>query len=318
MMMTKNKPWLGMERQSQRRIDADTPHNLFWIIDPLGNYGLRIQTIGINRHVEGNIQLKGIQMIRDENEANQTGLFLILQNNEDWEIFHTLCMDLIKVVRDNPKGNEMISAVELRLKRWQQLLQQNNKSPFSLQKQMGLFSELLCLRNLVIPKCGIRQSIISWNGPEYDKQDFLLDDTAVEVKSYRASKGDSISISSLKQLDSEKSSLYLAAYALTLSENGLSIDDIAEEIRLLIRGNIITNQIEDLFESKLIAYGYVPELINEELYSFIVDNQRLFSITDTFPRITPKDVQDPIMSVTYSIDLSKCLEYETSLENFLK
>lgn len=310
-------PWLGMRNLSQRRVDASIHHDIFWITDVNGKYGFQISTDICSEINCEEVSLRGIQLIIDNTRyINQIDFFLILQNNVDWEIFRALCDDLIKVVRDNPEGKEMISAVELRLRRWQQLLKQDNRSPFSLQQQMGLFSELLCLKNIVLPKLGIHQAITSWNGPELDKQDFLLDDAALEVKSYRTSKGDTINISSLKQLDSEKSSMYLAAYALTPSENGISIYDLAEEIRLIIREISTLSQLEELFESKLIAYGYVPELINDELHSFIVDNQRLFTVTDTFPRITPKDVRDPIASVSYSIDLSKCLDYETNLEDF--
>ncbi|MFB5762935.1 PD-(D/E)XK motif protein [Paenibacillus medicaginis] len=312
-----NRPWIGMERLSKRRVDAHTPHNLFWIIDPHGSYGLRIQTNTSIDIKEEKIKLKGIQLIRDETGSNTTDLFLILQNNEDWEIFYSLCDDLIRVVLEYFDGKEMINAIELRLKRWQQLLMQDKRSSFSIEQQMGLFSELLCLKNLVVPKVGIHQAITAWNGPSLDKQDFLLDDAVLEVKSYRTSKGDTVSISSMKQLYSDKNSIYLAVYALTASKNGNSIEELSNDIRQLITDNGTSNDL-DLFESKLLAYGFAPEIINEELNNFIVDNQRIFSVTDAFPRITPHDVKDPIVSISYSIDLSKCLEFETSLENFLK
>ena len=317
LMITKNKPWVGMDRQSQRRADAETPHNLFWIIDPQGNFGLRIQTKDNIKFVEEKISLKGIQLIIDNTVANKTDFFLILQNKEDWEIFYTLCDDLIKVVRDNPNGKEMISAIELRLKRWQHLLKQNKHLSLSIEQQMGLFSELMCLKNIVIPKLGVEQSILAWNGPDFDKQDFLLDDAVLEVKSYRTSKGDTVSISSLKQLYSEKESIYLVAYALTASENGTSIEEIAADIRQLIIING-TNYDLDLIESRLIAYGYAPETLNEELKSFIVDHQRVFKVTEEFPRITPQDVKAQITSVKYFVDLSKCSEFEICLEKFLK
>lgn len=145
----------------------------------------------------------------------------------------------------------------------------------------------------------------------------MLDDAALEVKSYRTSKGDTVNISSLKQLYSEKDSIYLASYALTASENGTSIEEIAADIRRIIIINGTNNDL-DLFESKLLAYGYAPETLIEELNSFIVDNQRIFSVKDEFPRIIPQDVKASITSVKYSVDLSRCTEFEISLDNFLK
>jgi hypothetical protein len=39
----------------------------------------------------------------------------------------------------------------------------------NLHKQMGLFSELLCLRDIILPRYGVEQAIISWVGPDFDK-----------------------------------------------------------------------------------------------------------------------------------------------------
>lgn len=316
-MIPKFNPWIKMDRLSQRRVDAATSHNLFWIIDSKGNYGLKIQTDGAFSKETHMIKLKSIHLIKDETQVDQAAFFLILQNLHEWEIFYTLCEDLIKVVLNYPNSSKMIEAVEQRLKRWQQLLQYDKTSSFTIERQMGLFAELCCFVEVIIPKVGVRQALISWNGPEADKQDFLLDDSVLEVKSYRTSKGDAVSISSLKQLYSEKESIYLATFALTASENGQSIEELVNKIRFLIIEQGSSADLE-LFEAKLISYGYAPELIKEELNSFIVDKQRLFYVAEEFPKITPKDVSDAIILATYSIDLARCEKFEISLDTFLK
>lgn len=316
-MSLRVNPWEGMINLSQRRIDSDTPHNLFWIIDPQGNYGLRIQTSGFFVNKTDTIKLKGIQLIKDSSQKDQTIFFLILQNKKEWELFCSLCEDLIKVILEYIEGAKMIAAVEQRLRRWQQLLQQDKKNSFPIETQMGLFAELCCFVEVIIPKVGVRQALVSWNGPEADKQDFLLDDSVLEVKSYRTSKGEAVSISSLKQLYSEKESIYLATFALTASENGQSIEELVNKIRFLIIEQGSSADLES-FETKLISYGYAPELIKEELNSFIVDKQRLFHVAEDFPKITPKDVSDAIILATYSIDLISCEKFEISLDIFLK
>jgi hypothetical protein len=311
----RNNPWQQMSRLVQRRVDSRTPHNLYWVTDSQGGYGLLIQVEDSVKIRERHIDLRGIRIFKDDSKKGITDLYLILQNNQDWEVFLSLCEDLIKVILECSEGAEMIIAVEQRLKRWQQLLQHDRRIPFSIARQMGLFAELCCLKEVVAPKYGICQAINSWNGPESDKQDFLLDDAVLEVKSYRTSKGDAVSISSLKQLYSEKNLIYLMTYALTSSENGVSIENLANEIRLSLNEQGNTADM-DSFEAKLISYGYAPELIKEGLNSFIVDKHRIFHVTEEFPKITPMNVTDSIVSVTYSIDLTKCKNFEVSLETF--
>ena len=126
--------------------------------------------------------------------------FIFLNHNKDWNIFLILCRDLIEVAKKCETDQKMIRATQLRLQRWQQLLKSEFRKEFPIEKQMGLFSELLCLRDLIIPKLGVASAIKSWVGPDYDKQDFLLDTLAIEVKSYKTSKGELINISSKEQL----------------------------------------------------------------------------------------------------------------------
>lgn len=310
-MMEKINPWLKMEKLSQRRIISNTPHEIFWIVDHYGNYGVRILTNKKIKIERKKIKLKGIQITQKDSLEKSSDLFLIVQSNEDWEIFLALCNDLTGVCLNYIDSEEMLQAVELRLKRWQKLLEERKNLPFPIERQMGLLSELLCLRDIISKKIGIEQAIMSWNGSDYDKQDFLLDDSVIEVKSYRTSKGDIVHISSSNQLYSEKDSIYLVSYALTISENGKSIENIADNIRELLIDS--SNQFLNSFENKLLNYGYAPEVLNDSLYKFIVDKQRAFHVNETFPKIIPSDIDKNILTVNYSIDLSKCRQFEVTL-----
>jgi energy-converting hydrogenase A subunit M len=308
-------PWSNMEKSSQRRIDFNTSHNLFWITDLHGNYGFCIQAEGIVINSDNKINLKGISVIKRNSNKDYVELFLILNKKEDWQIFLSLCEDLISVTKKYDTDEKMISAVEIRLRRWQQLLKQNRNQEFTIEKQMGLFSELKCLKDVVALNDGIKQAIISWVGPEFDRQDFLMENAAIEVKSHRTSKGEIVQISSLHQLHSEKEPLFLISYALTSSENGLSVEDVSRSIRELLKSE--SNEIIDLFEDKLIQYGYIPEIIKEPLQKFIVDKHKVFYISNSFPKIFPKDIKSQITSVKYSIDLSRCHEFEVEPKSFL-
>jgi hypothetical protein len=244
---------------------------------------------------------------------NYGELFLILNRKEDWEIFYILCEDLIATAHRYGTEEKMISAVEVRLKRWQQLLKQDRNEKLTVEIQMGLFAELVCLKDILAPNIGIKQAITSWVGPEFDKQDFLMDNAVIEVKSYRTSKGEIVHISSLQQLDSPKEPLYLLGNGLTCSENGLSIEDISQCIKELLKQE--SNELKYVFENKLMDYGYIPEIVKEPLQKFIVDNQKLYNISDSFPKIVRKNIKNEIIDVKYTIDLAQCIEYEVGLNS---
>jgi Putative PD-(D/E)XK family member, (DUF4420) len=314
-MTNKNNPWEGMPESAQRRIDSDTIHNIFWITDLKGNYGFCLRADKPFADTKWSINLKGVEVLKRNSQEDKGELFLILTKKEDWQIFKVLCDDLIVETGTVINSERMIDAVEMRLKRWQQLLKHETHKELTIEIQMGLFAEMLCLRDLIAPKVGIKQAIICWVGSDFDKQDFLTDNSAIEVKSYRTSKGRIASISSSQQLSSEKESLFLLAFGLTMSETGQSIKEISESIAELLKSE--SNEISDLFESKLINYGYVPELIKEPLAEFIVDKKTAFSVTDEFPKIDAKSLKTQILSVKYTIDLSKCTEYEINPDSII-
>ena len=282
-MTDRVNPWEHMPESSERRADSRTQFNLFWIIDLSGKYGFSVRTNRIFENIEETIKLKGISILKRNSKNKKGEMFLILNRKEDWELFYVLCNDLITTALRCSTEDMLMDRIEVRLERWQHLLKKENNKKLTIEIQMGLFAELLCLRDIVAPSIGLTQAIIAWVGPEYDKQDFLMETSAIEVKAYKTSKGGYVKISSLQQLDSPKDYLYLLVNGLTYSEEGLSIADIVLSIKELLRTE--PPDYYDLFEDKLIEYGYMPELINEPLKKFIVDAQKAYDVNDSFPKI---------------------------------
>lgn len=314
-MINKPNPWQDMPESTQRRVKSDTPHSLFWITDLEGKFGFLLQSKELFNKVELPANLNGIELLKRNSTYGYGELFLVLNNKEDWQIFYSLCNDLVSITDNYDNDTAMISAVEERLKRWQQLLKQDRSRAMNLQRQMGLFSELLCLRDIIVPNFGIGQAIISWVGPDFDKQDFLLDNAIIEVKSYKTSKGQTTHISSIKQLISDKVPLFLLTYGLTQTENGESIADIVNSIKISLKKE--SNEIKNKFEGKLLEYGYIPEITKTEFYKFIVDKNRVFLTSGDFPKIQPRHIKHGIIDVKYSIDLLECSNYEENINDFL-
>ena len=309
--MNKNNPWKNMPESSKRRVSEETDRNLFWMTDLRGDYGFFIQTSDAFDDTKWTINLKGISVLKRNSQDQRGELILVLNNREDWQIFKILCDDLTTEALRCETDRKMIAAAEARLKRWQQLLRQDLHRELTTEVQMGLFSELLCLRDIIAPKIGIEQAVSAWVGPDLDKQDFLMERSAVEVKSYRTSKGSIISISSVQQLTSDKESLFLVTYGLTPTDNGQSIEDIANRIKERIVSS--SGESLDLFENKLAQYGYIPEILKEPLMKFVSDKTRAYSVTDQFPKIDAQLIQSQIVFVKYAVDLSRCADFEIDL-----
>lgn len=315
-MIGYENPWRDMNNSSQRRAVAESPHNLFWILDHYGNYGFLIVTDKQGINSENNLSLKGITIHKRSVNTDINEFFLVLNSRQDWDLFYALCRNLIQVILQHTNQKKMILAVEKRLKRWQQLLKQQ-RNPFTIEKQMGLFSELQCLKEVVMTISEtVNDAIISWVGPDFDKQDFLLSKAVIEVKSYRTSKGEAASISSAQQLYSEKEPFYLFSYALTTTDSGLSVADVSKEVRQVILSYSV--QSLELFDEKLMQYGYIPELIHEPLQRFTIDKLKVFNIQTGFPRIVPTDIPSQISLVKYSIDLSQCGEFEVDINDIVR
>ena len=306
--MISENPWAGMPSNSRRRIEEWSERNLFWITDIKGAYGFNIRSSKPFDDSSTKLRLKGID-IGKRNSDDGADFFLVLSRTEDWQIFQVLCSDLISAAVKAESDRAMISAVETRLRRWQQLLKSDLQKQLTIETQMGLFSELLCLRDVIAPQIGLGSAVRKWGGPDSDKQDFVCDSSAVEVKSYSSSKGPTITVSSAQQLWSDKENLYLIAYGLSRSDTGKTIDDLNREILKLLEAD---EDVKELFEGKVGQYGFVPEFNTGELFRFAADGRRFYHVFGSFPRIDPGLLASAITSVRYSIDLGRCTPFEFS------
>lgn len=301
-------PWAGMPYNSKRRIEEWSERNLFWITDIKGGYGFNIHSSEPFDDSSAKLRLKGIDIAKRNTDAG-ADFFLVLSRNDDWQIFQVLCSDLISAATNTTSDRAMISAIEARLRRWQQLLKSDLQRQLTIETQMGLFSELLCLRDVIAPQIGLGNAVRKWGGPDSDKQDFVCDASAVEVKSYVSSKGPNVTISSAQQFWSDKENLYLIVYGLSQSDTGESIEDLDKDILALLERD---DAARELFEAKVGQYGFVPELNTGELVKFVADAQRFYLIAESFPRIDPGQLAGEITAVKYAIDLARCVRFEVT------
>ncbi|VXC02585.1 conserved hypothetical protein [Bacillus mycoides] len=306
-----NNPWLGLDQLSKIRVKESIKYNAFWIMDALGQYGLMIQCNEDFIQPKREIKLKGIQ-IKIDNTSTPNHLILLLKDLKDWELFLVLCNDLVHVLKEH--GENIIRNIVKRLERWQKLLQREALRVMSKEEQMGLFSELKILQDYLIPKYGCSGGIHSWVGALGDKQDFLLENLAIEVKSYRMTAGHSVWISSKEQLNSEKQPLYLFGCALNEVTSGETIADLVQSISEQVETEGLLNEFIDKVEQ----YGYISELQQESLSKLRLEKISCYEVGEGFPKISLNHVSPLIKSMKYSIDLSGCSQFEVDVPNILK
>lgn len=292
-----------MQNNTHRRV-ANVSFDMFYMVDLQGKYAFHIHTPFEYKNLKI-LRLKGI-LIQKQSSDFGTDFFIALKDNEEWSIFARLCDDLISIVKaQNCTEENLLEVIENRLEDWREFLLSYRGAEFSLIKQMGLFSELLCLKDIVAKQIGYENAILYWVGAEFHKQDFVLDNKAIEVKSYATSKSPIVEVSSTEQLCSDKDKFYLVAYGLSISSNGQTCEDIVSNIEKELHNLPNTKQS---FNKKLLEYGYINNIENEK-YSFVVDNLMIFSVRKKFPKITPQDLPYAISSVKYSLNLLQCQDF---------
>jgi hypothetical protein len=305
-----NNPWMQLERLSRIRVKDSIKYNVFWVVDALNQYGLMIQCDEDFKQPIREIKLNGIQVQLDQS-STPNKLILLLKETKDWEIFLILCNDLIKVMKEYDE--EIIANVIKRLERWQRLLRKSNFKIMSKEEQMGLFSELKILRDYIIPAYGYSAGIHGWVGALGDKQDFLLENLAIEVKSFRVTSGNSVWISSKEQLNSEKNPLYLFASALNEAGSGETIADLVNSIMVEIGNDGLLSE----FINKVEDYGYFPEIPKESLSKFLLEQVIGYEVREGFPKIALENVSPLIPNMKYNIDLSGCSKFKVGINSIL-
>lgn len=305
-----NNPWLQLDRLNRIRVKESIKYNAFWIVDAFNQYGMMIQCDEDFSQPFREIKLNGIQIQLDQT-STPNKLIILLKETKDWEIFLILCNDLISVMKEHDE--DIIVNVMKRLERWQKLLRKSTFKIMSKEEQMGLFSELKILRDTIIPSYGYSTGIHGWVGALGDKQDFLLENLAIEVKSFRMTSGNSVWISSKEQLNSEKNPLYLFACGLNEAGSGETIADLVKSITEKIENESLLSE----FINKVEEYGYIPEIPQDTLSRFLLEQVSGFEVRDGFPKIALEHVSPLITNMKYSIDLSGCLQFKVSINSIL-
>lgn len=260
----------------------------------------------------------GIEIVRDGLEGGRARLSLTLTDRTDFEIFRVLCADLLTVTQSIPAREDWrgMSIVLARLSRWQEVLARRRAGALTRNEIIGLFGELLFLRDLLVPRIGAAAAIASWRGPFGDEQDFAIGDTIFEVKTQGSSADRRLSISSEDQLDTSRSRIVLCQQGLAPAPPGdlagRTLNQLVAEVRDLIReaGTGALDRLElALFES-----GWETRAeYDEDIWSLV--DRVFYEVREGFPSIVRADLRPGVEEVRYRVRVADCLPFRIDTES---
>ncbi|WP_395159932.1 PD-(D/E)XK motif protein [Ilumatobacter sp.] len=236
-------------------------------------------------------------------------LSLAATSPDHTDIFLTVADDISQHLIDCKDVGEAVHNLVQRFTTWQRFLRRAAGGLMSANRQLGLFGELVTLRDLLAPAVGVRDAVAAWTGPANAPQDFQVGRIAVEVKGIVHSEPQVFVIDGERQLDDHGLDALVLAHHRVLRHRqaGQSLPDLIAEFRTEIGDDIAT---QDRFTSSLNTYGY--EDADELEYSttgYTLRDSFHYRVHSGFPRLTETDLPNGTGGLRYSIAASACEAY---------
>ena len=296
-----------------RRADAEHELDFFRGKDFMGRNLFMFRTPRPPGRLPEIPRLAEIDAVFEQFDSDTYQLKLVLNNPNHADIFGSLCANLIEGTRGFHRENtaEAVSAVISRLAHWQGMLRRGRPEVLSEIKQLGLYGELLVLKEIILQYFPLKNAVKSWRGPYGDEQDFSINNVLIEVKTQRDSADRKLSISSLDQLNTDSGPIFICHQTLTTHDDqsiGTSLRQLVNELLALAHEtDAITT---DTLSAGLREYGYEDHDEYDIPYRSL-QKRTVYRISESFPRIVPNKVDIGISSAEYTITIEAAEPFKT-------
>jgi Putative PD-(D/E)XK family member, (DUF4420) len=231
-------------------------------------------------------------------------------------LFCTLLADLLTQL--TTADAQPAAALVRRLAAWQRMLSRGLPTGLGPAERIGLFGELLALRDVMLPAVGT-DAVRAWVGPAGAPQDFAHLSTFVEVKTATQRDPGQCRINDEHQLDTTgPGALYLIHQVLTPQPDAPTLGDLVDGLR----GDPRVCADLAVFENSLLEYGWLDSHRGQYAHdSYTLSRRRCFAVQDGFPRLHPAMLPTGVSETSYLLDLSSCEPYqvgEETLQHSLK
>lgn len=323
-MSNDHNPWDGLSvpsapgNFSTRRVSANTPHDFYWAKNDLGQCCLVFSCETKEPVKMEQVRLRGIELQQFSRDQKKLDIIIKLIDDPSRDLFRTISNDLVASTQKLPptQPKTVVHALSTRLKRWQQLLGRRKTDLLSTSEQLGLFGELLFLRDHFLGRLDNSTAVSAWQGPSGSEQDFGWSSYLFEVKTQLSSSDRRITINSLEQLDDISGDIWLIHQTVAAEESSgsdrISLKRLVNDIRGSLTHDVFSS---DYFNTSLLEYGYEDNDAYDEVFYQLVQ-RNVFSVKDDFPRLTRSSIPKAITSARYILDATALQEMEVTLEQF--
>jgi hypothetical protein len=300
-----------------RRVDPQHPHNFFWARDAGGRPMLVLQHASASTSDLKPPVLQGIEVdAREHVSDGDSALLITLKRQEDREIFHRLCADIVEAARRCTSERDAVREAIARTWKWHALLKRQSDGRLSSEAQQGLVGELLFLERL-LDRAVPASALEFWRGPLDEPRDFVGNGNAVEVKARQAGLGH-VLISSEAQLADGSGELALVCVEISpaaeLMEGSFTLDQLVNRVRA--RTQSLDPSSLAVLNALLAAAGWLEEHVYDDR-CWVVGTIDAFAVREGFPRITPAQLQPGVSNVRYRLDLLACAPFQRPFEDAL-
>ena len=293
----------------QRRILPRGRRNVFLALEvPTGNRMMILRVSSgslVGVHVPPDSGGLVLRLSHRGDPVAETDVELVLTDVQHRDIFDLLVRDLVEVA-EQPE-DEVVGVAQLvaRLSDWQQLLRRLSPRGMSAEAQLGLWGELLVMREVLAPAMGIDEAVSAWRGPMGADQDFQMGAVCMEVKTSAAHGLDRIPIASERQLEvPEDVALVLVGLSVDARIGyGETLEDMVRALRSAAAAAGCLSVLDDRLESS--GYSADDAHPHGEM-GYSVRSLVPCLVGTGFPRLVSADLPVGVADVRYRISLASC------------
>jgi hypothetical protein len=242
-----------------------------------------------------------------------------LEAPEAVKVFAPFVLDVASCVGESSDDAGAVRALLERFGHWRRLLSGEAAEGLGAEAAQGLWGELWSMRHLLHPAWG-DDVVAAWTGPDRDDNDFRHHAVAIEVKTMRGDRPETVRINGERQLDHAQGVvLVLVALAVDVHRQGggESLPAMVGACRSLVAGAPAAD-----LEDRLLAWGYSEaHRARYEDTRYTLRGMAAFRVDEGFPRIIESDLRQGVGSVRYRVSLDACrawqLDTDTQLAKIL-
>lgn len=290
-----------------QRVDSTHPLDLYIGIDSIYRWSLLlIGNISHAPEITSSNILTVETRIRPDNRWTIT---ISLTDNNYQDLFIVFCEDIINSSMQLLDKNMALLFVIHRYNKWRAMFSGIRKAFLTPIQIKGLLGEMYFLKTFLIPKYGNPKAALSWTGPRFLPQDFIIDDTWYEIKTI-SSNQPVVQISSIEQLDCQVQGFLVIIHADKTSStktNKLSLNSLYYDLLSLLQ----TDEDKIAFSNMLMKYGYIPRKEYESSeYLFDVKDTQIYLVNKDFPCLRRFQIPAGIIDAKYHISVNSIKKYK--------